>query len=134
MHKKADEWEAKEFLSYGELCPQFSPHTVMKSLSLDRELEVLQRPEASWGAPRTLIPVKGGMRHAPRLWWELHILMFIMNILLKTDFCHWERSWDEYMIAWLIGGLGQIFLSALHKALKIDCSSCLPSAESSDVQ
>lgn len=88
--KRADEQEAKEFLSYGEFCPQISPHTGMKSPSLDRELEVLLMPEA----PRTPIPVKAVMRQVLGWWSELQVLMLIMNVLLKIDFFQWERSWD----------------------------------------
>jgi len=44
-----DEWEAKEFPSYGKFCHQISPHAMMKSQCLDRELEVLQRPDG-WPA------------------------------------------------------------------------------------
>lgn len=65
--KRTDEWEAKEFLSYGKFCHQISPHTRMKSQSLYRELEALQWSEASWWAPRAPISVKAVMRHVPRL-------------------------------------------------------------------
>lgn len=42
IYKRADEWESKEFASYGKFCHQISLHTMMKSPSFDRELEVLQ--------------------------------------------------------------------------------------------
>lgn len=69
----------------------------MKNQSFDRELEVLKWPEEQPAlknhvgkarAPAPLIPV---VIHIPHLRSELHILVFIMDVLLKTAFCHSER-------------------------------------------
>lgn len=89
------------------------------------------------GVPRTPTPLIALMSPVPPLRSEPHILMFIMDVLLKTAFCHWERSWDWDIISILMfysRGLARRLLSALCKALKMYWNSCLPSAESSDMQ
>lgn len=91
----------------------------------------------SGGGPRAPTPLKAVMSDVPRLISELHILVFVMDVLLKIAFCHWERSWDWDIISILRfypRGLARPFMSTPCKALKMYWNSCLPSAESSDMQ
>lgn len=118
-HKKKEAMSGKQrvFQAIGN-CNQISPHTMMKNQSFDKELEVPCCKHLSadqlWSilrVPRVPTTLTVVVSHVLWLRSELHIFVFILNVVLKQSFVTEKvmRLGHYFHTNVLPEGLGQLF-------------------------